>query len=107
MDAERTTLRALISQLIDPQQSSKSREVREAIESLSTHTWHDEENRVVSECLRASIAHHRPLALREAMAAEATRKGHPDVDWNLYFAPSPADVDLARLIDSLKQHRAQ
>jgi hypothetical protein len=68
---------------------------------LSGYQWQDQEHRVVYECLRAA----HPIAavpLRERMATHATRMGHPDVDWPLYFTPPPAVTDLSKLIHLLK-----
>ncbi|HXA57404.1 MAG TPA: hypothetical protein VNU84_08185 [Candidatus Acidoferrum sp.] len=73
-----------------------------ALDNLAKHSWHDEEHRVVYECVLALASHNRNFPLREEMAAEATRKGHPDVDWDLYFAPPGPDTDLAILVESLK-----
>ncbi|HEY6467921.1 MAG TPA: hypothetical protein VIY69_18110 [Candidatus Acidoferrales bacterium] len=68
---------------------------------LSGYIWAGEEHRVVYECLRSAQGRH-VVPLREQMAAEATRMGHPDVDWDLYFQPSAGDSDLAELIRRLK-----
>jgi len=55
-----------------------------AVEHLSGHRWRDEEHRVVYHSLRAALRH-TAIPIRQQMAAEATRMGHPDVDWSLYF----------------------
>ena len=55
-----------------------------AIEKLSEHSWSSEEHRVVYASLRsAGIA--GPGRLRDDLAAQATRFGHPDVEWEWYF----------------------
>lgn len=72
-----------------------------AIEQLDGYRWSDEEYRVVYECLRRA-SHVRGTRLREEMAAEATRRGHPDVDWDVYFRTVDAKVTFAQLLAALK-----
>jgi hypothetical protein len=77
----------------------------ELLGRLSDFTWADEEHRVVYECVRSARGHHK-LRLREEMAAEATRMGHPDVDWSVYFLPSQllSEAGLLKLIRRLKNN---
>ena len=71
-----------------------------AVHALRTHRWSDEENRVVYECLR-STSRGTVTALREEMAAEAVRAGHPDVEWGLYFGAPSAELDVLEAIRNL------
>jgi hypothetical protein len=74
-----------------------------AFSELANHRWSNEEHRIVFESLRAAIRRHQSTSLRQEMAAEATRMGHPDVDWNLYFQ-APNDVTpLADLLHTLRK----
>jgi hypothetical protein len=104
-ELELAILRALVSQIQVKRQRSDSTEIRAALERLAGHAWQDEEHRVVYECMCAAINRSQNVSLREEMAAEATRKGHPDVDWNLYFTPPHADADITKMVASLTTHR--
>ena len=41
-------------------------------------------------------------SLRQDLAAEATRMGHPDVDWDTYFAPPEPTANLSNLLQEIK-----
>lgn len=79
---------------------SDAGQIKALLGRLAGYAWVEQEHRVVYECLR--LAHgRRVVPLREEMASEATRMGHPDVDWDLYFRPPRVDVDLAELVRRL------
>ena len=70
---------------------------------LAQHSWSDHEHRVVYQSLRASLRN-AAIPLREQMAAEATRMGHPEIDWSLYWQPAASGrTDLAALLLALRQ----
>ena len=100
-ERELAILRVLILRAQQRCHSAEAPETRIALDNLAKLSWYDEEHRVVYECILASASHHRNVPLRERMAAEATRKGHPDVDWDLYFTPPGPDTDLGILVKSL------
>jgi hypothetical protein len=72
---------------------------QDTLSRLANYSWQDEEHRVVYESLRAALRHPADR-LREEMAAEATRMGHPDVDWELYFQPAGL-ADMEAIIGGL------
>jgi hypothetical protein len=96
-ELELAILQTLVSRLQAPRQSSDSNEIQSALEALASHAWHDAEHRVVYECLCVAINRSRNVSLSEEMAAEATRKGHPDVDWDMYIAPDRGRTHRERL----------
>ena len=81
--------------------SSECAELGMSLEQLSGYAWSDQEHRVVYESLRAA-RRTRVIPLRQQMAAEATRMGHPDVEWSLYFRVPALPLDLAALQRALK-----
>jgi hypothetical protein len=79
-------LRSLIAQSEAARDSGTLADFTAALASLASRLWSDEEYRVVFQSLWSAVrAHATPIPLRQQMAAEATRLGHPDVDWSLYF----------------------
>jgi hypothetical protein len=103
-DFEIAALRELISRASRSVPSAhEPGDFKELLGAIAGYTWSDEEHRVVYECLRS--ARRRPVVpLREEMAAEATRMGHPDVDWDLYFQPSASGTYLPELVRRLKNN---
>ena len=108
-DLEIAVLRGLISRAAGGAWSSATDDAGELgalLGGIASHLWADEEHRVVYGCLRSAQGL-RKTRLREEMAAEATRMGHPDVDWDLYFQPPSSesdDTDLLELIRRLKNN---
>lgn len=84
-----------------PDYSPDEFEVNMPFFELSNHNWSNEEHRVVFLCLRKSIGF-IGKGLRREMAAEATRRGHPDVDWDLYFQRPDKSIDPRRLLLDLQ-----
>ena len=83
---ELTLLRSLIAQVGTASRSGSLKDLAPALDAVAQRTWSEEEHRIVYESLRASARNHAaPIPLRQQMAAAATRLGHPDVDWDLYF----------------------
>jgi hypothetical protein len=96
---ELTLLRLLLAR---GGQGSSSIATPEVLRSLDRHTWADEEHRVVYQSWRA--ARRNPaLPLRQEMAAQATRAGHPEIDWPIYFQEVPNEPDLAHLLSDLER----
>lgn len=102
-DLEMAVLCELISRA-GTREAHDASEFSQLLRELSGYVWADEEHRLVYECLRSAQGH-RKTRLREEMAAEATRMGHPDVDWDLYLLPSAGEsADLPGLIRRLKDN---
>jgi hypothetical protein len=101
VNVELAILRALISRAQSEADSPGNAELGPALRNLAGHKWWDEEHCLVYECLRTAAVRNRHVRLREEMAAEATRKGHPEVEWNLYFDSPSANTGPAELIDLL------
>jgi hypothetical protein len=85
--AELALLRALIAPAEATPAGQLPAKLVWALDKLSNHRWLDEEHRVVYHSLRAALRS-TAVPLRQQMAVEATRMGHPDVDWPLYFPVS-------------------
>ena len=98
--AELAILRALISLAECGPAGFAHGRMRSALATLARHKWDDEERRVVYECLNGA-SRKGVGRLREEMAAEAVRMGHPDVDWDAYFRPLPERFDLLEAVRSL------
>jgi hypothetical protein len=80
-------------------------EFLKAAESLlAGYGWREPTHQVIFNCL-SGLSARGPLTLRECLAACATRKGFPDIDWTELFQPQPfstqeAEVLILRLRDS-------
>jgi hypothetical protein len=99
---ELAILRALIFLGEDGRAGSANAKLTTALQALQDHPWNDEENRVVYESLRRA-SRRSGVPLREEMAAEAVRMGHPDADWDLYFRPPSEQLDLLQAIRGLSK----
>ncbi len=75
--------------------------INQMLDHLVNYQWSDEEHRIVYECLRKA-QQLRIVPLREWLASEATRLGHPDVDWDAYFAQPSERIDVADLVGRFK-----
>jgi hypothetical protein len=74
--------------------------------AIAEHRWANQEHRVVFEAIGRMQRRSSVSSLRQDLAAEATRLGHPDVDWARYFrSPEPAD-NLLDLLQKLKSAQA-
>ena len=100
---EITVLRAFISRAAESTSLGGEAELGKLIGELVGYVWSDEEHRVVYECVRAARGR-RGVRFREEMAAEATRMGHPDVDWDLYFKSLGSGTNLRELIRALNNN---
>jgi|HubBroStandDraft_6_1064221.scaffolds.fasta_scaffold2659135_1 hypothetical protein len=79
-------LRSLITQATAAGELGTIANVTLRLAAFASRTWSDEEHRVVYQSLCAALRGiAAPIPLGQQMAAEATRLGHPDVDWSLYF----------------------
>jgi hypothetical protein len=97
MDAgtrERHLLRALC-------QTSDSALRRRALEVLPLHRWTHRDHQLIFETW-ALLARTGTRVTRETLAAQLTRAGFPEMDFDALFAPlhSPA-ADLARRLDEI------
>jgi hypothetical protein len=68
---------------------------------MAGYRWADEEHRVVFESLRQMQRRGTASSLRQELAAEATRIGHPDVDWATYFTAPEPGANLPNLLRKL------
>lgn len=92
---ERDLLRALC-------QSSTPAELSARVCSdLQNHQWQGSDHQTVFEAL-LRIGSARGDLLREQLAADATRMGFPDINWNEYFGQaSAAESELKRSVMEL------
>lgn len=58
--------------------------LKTAVRLLSVRRWREPIHQIIFKCL-ASLSAGGPLTLRERLAECTTRKGFPDVDWELFF----------------------
>jgi hypothetical protein len=71
---------------------------------LANYIWHDQDNRVVFECLTrlSGASALTPSQLIEQLPAQATRIGFPDVNWQNYLQAAESDSpDICALVDQL------
>lgn len=71
---------------------------------LGAYTWSDSDNCLVFEALHRlrSASTPTPSQLRHELAAQATRMGFPDVNWENYLGQNTTDQqDLRNLVDEL------
>jgi hypothetical protein len=99
-ELELMLLRALISSAGLSQPVAGNSRMQAVFGLLVDYTWCSEEHAVVFRCLRTA-QRVRGAPLRHAMAAEATRMGHPDADWDSYFQEPEGPIDLNELIRRL------
>lgn len=66
----------------------------EAARRLGEHSWRAPEHRTIFEAI-VRLSRRSVTWSREELAAEATRMGFPDIDWNEYFDSSAADREPA------------
>lgn len=100
---EIAALREFISRATGNASVDSEAELGKLIGEFAGYVWSDEEHRVVYECVRSARGR-RVVRFREEMAAEATRMGHPDVDWDLYFKSPGSGANLPELIRRLKHN---
>jgi hypothetical protein len=71
---------------------------------LGAYTWSDSDNGLVFEALHRLRSAGTPTTaqLRPELAAQATRMGFPDVNWENYLGQNTTDQrDLRHLVDEL------
>ncbi|HLY59562.1 MAG TPA: hypothetical protein VKV95_02235 [Terriglobia bacterium] len=72
-----------------------------AAQLLAQYKWREPVHQIIFNCLTGFPAG-GPLTLRERLAACATRKGFPDVDWEEFFPPIPiSDLESNELLRQL------
>ncbi len=68
---------------------------------LTGYRWQEPIHRLVFEIL-CDLPRISPAALREQLPTRLTRRGFPDADWEIFFAPSaPAAEKIEELIEKL------
>jgi hypothetical protein len=60
---------------------------RVAAAQLQEYSWQNPEHQIIFDAL-CRIARNDGVFMREQLAAETTRMGFPDIDWNEYFSSS-------------------
>lgn len=77
--------------------------LRNAGRLLSSYRWRESVHQIIFTCL-SSVSTGGPLSLRERLAACATRKGFPDINWEEFFPTQPISAQeseerLRQLLD--------
>ena len=80
---ERDLLRALCQSSTPAELSAKARS------GLENYSWQGSDHQTIFEAL-LSIGTARGRSLREQLAAQATRMGFPDINWDEYFEQASA-----------------
>jgi hypothetical protein len=76
--------------------------LEDALRDLEDYRWQSAEHRIVYAAV-AALQRSRGESLVEQLAAQATRMGFPDVDWELYLKASEgARTDVPAMIRALK-----
>jgi hypothetical protein len=92
---ERNLLRALC------QSRAPAEFLSQARSDLQHYSWQGSDHQTIFEAL-LSIGSARGRSLREQLAAQATRMGFPDIDWNEYFGQAvAAEGELKRSVMDL------
>jgi hypothetical protein len=94
---ERDVLRALCQSEAPAELSAQTRS------DLQSYSWHGSDHQTIFEAL-LRIGIERRDSLREQLAAQATRMGFPDINWNEFFGQAsaaegelkPSVMDLVR-----------
>lgn len=76
--------------------------MKAANEALRGYAWRYQEHNVVFEALQ-KVRAGGSVPLRERLAAQATRMGFPEVDWELYFDQAGTVQDIEELFRNLKE----
>jgi hypothetical protein len=92
---ERDLLRALCQGTTPEELSAQARS------DLQNYSWQGSDHRTIFEAL-LGIGSVRGISLREQLAAQATRMGFPDINWNEYFGLAvSAEGELKRSVMEL------
>lgn len=92
---ERDLLRALCQSEAPAELSAQ------AHSDLQNHSWRGSDHQTIFEAL-LRIGSLRGRSLREQLAAQATRMGFPDINWNDYFGQAvAAEGELERSVMEL------
>lgn len=74
---------------------------RRALELLPRHRWSQNDHQLLFEFWAVLVRSGVPVR-RETMAAQATRVGFPDLDFDSLFVPMPSpDASLARMLQEI------
>lgn len=95
IDRERRVLQALCA--------GDRKVLESAVGLLAVYRWREAVHQIIFTCL-SSFSASGHVSLRERLAACATRKGFPDVDWEEFFPPDPisggeSEERLQQLLD--------
>lgn len=98
IDRERRVLEALCN--------GDQKVLESTLRLLAAYRWREPVHQIIFSCLTGFVAASH-LSLREQLAACATRKGFPDIDWEKFFLPNPisgreAEELMRKLLDSDK-----
>jgi hypothetical protein len=87
-------------------QSRGSAAMEEAQCELVGYRWREQEHRIVFESLE-KVRGQDWLSLPTQLPAHAARAGFPDVEWEVYFQPLAAPVEISTLLRELKRASGQ
>jgi len=94
VNAERLLLRALSTRFVEPAEWI-------AIErQLAGYCWREPDHAVIYTAITRARSRD-PRRWREQLPAQTTRMGFPDLDWESFFRPSPAEPSLHQLMQVL------
>ncbi|HXX71794.1 MAG TPA: hypothetical protein VEI55_05835 [Candidatus Acidoferrum sp.] len=99
VSAERTVLRALTTRFVEPP------EWVEIDRKLAGYSWREPDHAVIYQAITAARSRD-PRGWREQLAAQTTRMGFPDLDWEAFLRPSPmgtTESSLDQLIQALER----
>jgi hypothetical protein len=92
---ERDLLRALCHSSTPAELSAQARS------ELQNYSWQGLDHQTIFEAL-LRVASGRGRSLREQLAAQVTRTGFPDINWDEYFGQAPApESELKRSVIEL------
>jgi len=98
VNAERLVLRALSTRFVGPAEWI-------AIDRrLAGYEWREPDHAVIYTAITRARSRD-PKRWREQLQAQTTRMGFPDLDWESFLRPSPAEPSLHQLIQVLADGR--
>jgi hypothetical protein len=74
-------------------------------EALHNYPWVNTDHRTIFEALSRLPANIPSSEVRTQLAAQTTRMGFPDVNWDLYFVAAKPEIPLTKLIEKLLASR--
>jgi len=92
--AERLVLRALSTRFVEPAEWTV------IDRRLAGYSWREPDHAIVYAAITRARSRD-PKHWREQLQAQTTRMGFPDLDWESFLRPSPAEPSLHQLIQVL------